>query len=68
MAGVSLSSIKQIAAEAPVAQVDDAAERVKRRIGRPSLVENLRKRVVEILQEKADLPSVAVLRRVTGEG
>src|SRR5438093_11731696 len=63
LAGVSLSSIKRIAEEAHVVHVDDAAERAKRQIGRPSLVENFRKLVVEILQEKADLPWVEVLRR-----
>src|SRR5436305_10571030 len=68
LAGVSLSSIKRIAEEASVVHVDDAAERAQRRIGRPSLVENFRKLVVEILQEKADLPSVEVLRRVRQAG
>ena len=68
LAGVSLSSVKRIAEEAPVVHVDDAAERVKRRIGRPSQVENFRKLVVEILAEKADLPSVEVLRRVREGG
>jgi hypothetical protein len=57
LAGVFLSSVKRIAEEDPVVQVDDAAERVQRRIGRPSIVEDFRKVVVEILQEKADLPS-----------
>src|SRR5207245_3296880 len=68
LAGVSLSSIKRIAEEASVVHVDDAAERAQRRIGRPSLVENFRKLVAEILQEKADLPSVEVLRRVRQVG
>ena len=68
LAGVSLSSIKRIATEAPVVHVDDAGERARRQIGRPSLVENFRKLVVEILQEKADLPSVEVLRRVRQAG
>ena len=36
--------------------VDDGAERAKRRIGRPSRVENFRKLVGEILEDKADLP------------
>ena len=40
LAGVSLSSVKRIGDEAPVEHVDDAAERAKRRIGRPSQVEN----------------------------
>ena len=56
LAGVSLSSIKRIAEEAPVVHVDDAAEREKRRIGRPSQVENFRKFVVEILEEKPTCP------------
>jgi transposase len=68
LAGVSLSSVKRIAEEDPVVHVDDTAERGQRRIGRPSIVENFRKPVVEILQEKADLPSVEVLRRVRGAG
>jgi hypothetical protein len=68
LAGVSLSSIKRIAAEARVVHVDDAAERARRQIGRPSLVENSRKLVVEILQEKADLPLVEGLRRVRQAG
>ncbi len=68
LAGVSLSSVKRIAEEVPVAHVDDAAERAKRRIGRPSQIENFRKLVVEILAEKADLPSVEVLRRIREGG
>jgi len=40
LAGVSLCSVKRIAEEAPVVHVDDAAEREKRRIGRPSIVED----------------------------
>jgi hypothetical protein len=57
LAGISLRSVKRIAAEAPVVHVDDAAEREKRRIGRPSKVEDFRKLVVKILEEKPDLPS-----------
>jgi transposase len=68
LAGVSLSSVKRIAEEDPVVHVDDAAERVQRRIGRPSIVEDFRNVVVEILQEKADLPSLEVLRRVREAG
>ena len=51
LAGVSLCSVKRIAEEAPVVHVDDAAEREKRRIGRPSIVEDFRKPVVKILEE-----------------
>jgi hypothetical protein len=68
LTAVSLRSVYRLAEELPVDQVDDAAERVKRGIGRPSLVEDFRKVVVEILQEKAELPSVEVLRRVREAG
>ncbi|HEX2712785.1 MAG TPA: IS21 family transposase [Candidatus Acidoferrales bacterium] len=68
LTGVSLRSVKRIAGEAPVVHVDDAAEREKRRIGRPSLVEDFRKLVVAILEAKADLPSLEILRRVREAG
>src|SRR5215469_741508 len=41
LAGVSLCSVKRIAEETPVVHVDDAAEREKRQIGRPSLVNHI---------------------------
>src|SRR3989475_7104279 len=68
LAGVSLCSVKRIAEEVPVAHVDDAAERKMRRIGRPSIVEDFRKPVVNILEEKPDLPSLEILRRVREAG
>jgi len=68
LAGVSLCSVKRIAEETPVVQVDDAVEREKRRIGRPSIVEDFRKLVEAILEEKADLPSLEILRRVREAG
>jgi nucleoside-triphosphatase THEP1 len=63
LAGVSLSSVKRIAEEDPVVHVDDTAERVQRGIGRLSLVENFRKLVVEILQEKVAVHSLHPGRR-----
>ena len=48
--------------------VDDAAEREKRRIGRPNLVQNFRKQVEAILKQEADLPSLEILRRVREAG
>ena len=42
MSGVSLRSVKRIAQEEPVGDVDDKAERSQRRIGRPSAVQNFR--------------------------
>jgi transposase len=68
LTGVSLCSVKRIAEESPVVHVDDARERAKRKIGRPSTVANFRKQVVEILQETPDLASLEILRRVRETG
>src|SRR5207302_4214707 len=54
--------------EGPVVHVDEASERAKRQIGRPSRVANFRKQVVGILQETSDLPSLEILRRVRETG
>jgi len=63
-----LCSVKRIAQESPVVQVDDAAERAQRQIGRPSAVANFRKQVVGILQEEPDLATREILRRVRESG
>jgi len=68
LTGVSLCSVKRIAQEQPVEHVDDAAERAKRKIGRPSTVETFRKQVVGILEETPDLVSLEILRRVREAG
>jgi hypothetical protein len=62
LAGVSLRSVKRIAGEVPVIHADDAAEREQRRIGRPSIVENFRKFILEIFEQTPELPSLEVLR------
>jgi hypothetical protein len=56
LSGVGLRSVRRIAKQPSVVDVDDAAEREKRRIGRPNVVENFRKRVDAILKQEADLP------------
>jgi hypothetical protein len=48
--------------EAPVVHVDDAAEREKRRVSRPSKVQGFRNLLVEILEEKPDLASLRYAR------
>jgi len=55
LTGVSLCSVKRIGQEGPVVQVDDAAERAQRQVGRPSRVANFRKPILEILQQTPDL-------------
>src|SRR5467141_3444310 len=68
LTGVSLCSVKRIAEESSVVHVEDAAERAKRQIGRPSTVVNFRKPILEILQQTPDLASLEILRRVREAG
>ena len=63
LAGVSLCSVKRIAQEDPVVQVEDKLERAKRQIGRPSTVGTFRKQIVQILEQQPDLASLEILRR-----
>jgi hypothetical protein len=63
LSGVSLRSVHRIAQKSPVEHVDDAAERAKRQIGRPSTVANFRKQILAILQERPDLASLEILRQ-----
>src|SRR6266404_3832954 len=68
LTGVSLCSVKRIGQEGPVVQVDDAAERAQRQVGRPSRVANFRKPIVAILQQEPDLASLEILRRAREAG
>lgn len=68
LSGVGLRSVRRIAKEPSVIDVDDAAEREKRRIGRPKVAENFRAQVEAILKQEADLPSLEILRRVCEAG
>ena len=68
LTGVSLCSVKRIAQESPVVDVDDKVERAKRKIGRRSPVTTFRKQVVEIQQQQPDLASLEILRRVRERG
>lgn len=68
LARVSLRSVKRIAHEADVAEVDDTAARRTRAIGRPSPVQGFRKFVEAVLREDPVLRSVEVLRRARLQG
>jgi transposase len=68
LAGVSVRSVKRVAKEGDVERVDDVAERLDRGIGRPSLVQDFRKPVTELLEQEPHLLSVEVLRRMRLEG
>ncbi len=68
LAGVSARSVKRVAAEAPVVEVDTEAERERRRIGRPSKAEPLRAFMAQTLAKEPDLLSVELLRRARLQG
>jgi tRNA A37 threonylcarbamoyladenosine synthetase subunit TsaC/SUA5/YrdC len=51
-----------------VEHVEDARERAKRQIGRPSTVVDFRKQEVEIVRETPDLATLEILRRVKESG
>src|ERR1700681_4082214 len=65
LSGVSLRSVKRIAEESPVVHVDDAAERGKRQMGRPSTVAKFRKQVIAILQETPEATRLRLGEDVT---
>src|ERR1700676_5664533 len=68
LGGVFSRSVQRIAEKNPIVDVNDSAERAQRHIGRPSIVEDFRKLVLDTLNEKADLPSREILRRVRAAG
>ena len=67
---VSIRSVRRVEAEADICHVDDAGERNRRRIGRPSTAEPFRSLVVEVLAQDrhccrsrfSDAPSCRVIR------
>ena len=67
-AGASRSSVQRVEAEPAVTAFDDAAERARRRIGRPSLAEPFRDLIAELLKDDPDLLGVELLRRARQKG
>ena len=51
LSGVSEKTARRIATEAPIANVDNAAERIRRQVGRPSKAEAYRDVLVAALTE-----------------
>jgi transposase len=60
---VSIRSVRRVEAEPDICDIDEAAERDRRRIGRPSRAEPLRPLVVELLAQDPALLSVEIFRR-----
>src|SRR5215472_9436429 len=63
LAGVSTREVRRIDEEARVTHADDAGERKRRRIGRPSKAEPYRGLVTERLAENAECMSLEILRQ-----
>ena len=63
IAGVSTREVRRIDEEVRVTHADDAAERKRRGIGRPSKAEPYRAFVLEQLAQQADCMSLEILRR-----
>lgn len=68
LAKVSMRAVRRVEREADVAHTDDAAERRRRGIGRPSKAEPFRNLVLRLLKDEPEMPSLEVLRRAKLEG
>jgi transposase len=67
-AGVSKRSVERVDDEPPVVDFDTAAERKRRRIGRPSKAEPFRSFLVSELMGQPDVLAVELLRRARNQG
>ena len=63
LTGVSVGTARRVAAEPGVTTVDNAAERARRQIGRPSTAEAYRDVLVQALTEQPAVKSVELLHR-----
>lgn len=63
LSGVSEKTARRIVGEEPVSSVDNAAERARRHVGRPSKAEAYREVLVQALTEFPELRSVELLHR-----
>jgi transposase len=68
LSGVSEKTARRIAHEDPVSSVDNAAERARRQVGRPSKAEAYRDVIVQALTEDPSLRSVELLHRARQAG
>jgi transposase len=63
LTGVSVSTAQRVVAEDAVTTVDNAAERARREVGRPSKAEAYRDVLVRALTEQPNVRSVELLHR-----
>lgn len=66
--GTSVRTVRTISGEPAVTVLDDADDRQRRRIGRPSKAEPYREAVEALIADDPTLPSVEILRRCRERG
>ena len=68
LSGVSVRTVRRIAVEADITTIDNAAERARRQVGRPSKADAYRDVLVQALTEEPRLRSVELLHRARQAG
>ena len=68
LSGVSVRTVRRIAAEVEITTIDNAAERARREVGRPSTAEAYRDLLVQALAEEPTLRTVELLHRARQAG
>ena len=68
LSGVSVRTVRRIVAEADITTIDNAAERARRQVGRPSKADEYRDVLVQALTEEPMLRSVELLHRARQAG
>jgi transposase len=68
LTGVSEREVRRVEQEPAVENLDEAGERKRRSIGRPSKVEPFRQKILELLDQEPQLLTVEILRRMRLEG
>lgn len=68
LSGVSVRTVRRIAAETDITTIDNAAERARRRVGRPSKADEYRDVLMTALTEEPTLRSVELLHRARQVG
>jgi len=66
--GIPLRSVKRIVRESPIEEPGDVESAKARGVGRPSLVEAYRERIVDVLAAEPKLRTVEILHRLRGLG
>ncbi len=66
--GIPLRSVKRIVRESPIEAPGDVASAKARGVGRPSLVEAYRERIVDVLAAEPKLKTLEILHRLRGLG